>query len=196
MLKLPLKLSKLNSQRMLGNDVVDLRLAKIQNNWKRQNYLSKIFVPSEQHLIYGSQNPEIVVWQLWSMKEAAYKTVNRNTGVRFYGPKEFVCNLLPNNIWGNGTVQYQRETFLTHSFLKADYVHSLCLSLDAHPEQIRVIPLENKGNYQDVFNSGCDGISLQKNKCGLPEIYLESTGIIHPATVSHHGAFCFVAFLT
>ena len=36
---------------MIGNDVVDLELAKKESNWQRRGFLSKIFTKNEQRLI-------------------------------------------------------------------------------------------------------------------------------------------------
>ncbi len=58
---------------MIGNDVVDLALAKVESNWQRKGYLDKLFTTKEQNLIFCSENPTIMVWILWSRKEAVYK---------------------------------------------------------------------------------------------------------------------------
>jgi len=66
---------------MLGNDIVDLDLAKTQSNWRRKNYLDKIFTTEEQLLISSAKRPDEMVWLLWSMKESAYKIYNRKSGI-------------------------------------------------------------------------------------------------------------------
>ena len=76
---------------MIGNDIVDLNLAKTQSNWKRKGYLDKIFTENEQNLIFESENPTAKVWNLWSRKEAAYKIYNRSTNIRVFNPKKFDC---------------------------------------------------------------------------------------------------------
>ena len=76
---------------MIGNDVIDLALAQKESNWKRKGFLDKIFTQKEQLLISNSQNPELMVWNLWSRKEAAYKIYNRQTQNRAYIPKQLEC---------------------------------------------------------------------------------------------------------
>ena len=56
---------------MIGNDIVDLALAEKESNWKRKGFIDKIFTPQEQSLIKTSINQEIIIWNLWSRKEAA-----------------------------------------------------------------------------------------------------------------------------
>ena len=51
---------------MIGNDIVDLAFALKKSNWKRKGYLDKIFTNHEQLLIIKSDNPENMVWNLWT----------------------------------------------------------------------------------------------------------------------------------
>ena len=76
---------------MIGNDIIDLALALKESNWKRKGFLDKIFTKNEQLLILNTQNPEVMVWNLWSRKEAAYKIYNRQTGIRGYFPLQLEC---------------------------------------------------------------------------------------------------------
>jgi acyl carrier protein len=77
--------------KVIGNDIVDLALARKESNWKRPGYLNKIFTTKEQLLISSAENPNTMVWNLWSRKEAAYKIYNRATGIRGYFPLNLEC---------------------------------------------------------------------------------------------------------
>lgn len=188
-------LLKVNSLKVLGNDVIDLRLTKTQSNWKRPNYLSKVFSPDEQHLIHGSDNPDLMVWLMWSMKEAAYKIVNRNTELRFYDPKAFCCSFQLDGSQAKGSVSYLGENFLTHSQIAQNYVHTLSFKAGASLEKCRIIHTQNCDDYVLCFNQDHPGLKLQKNKSGLPEMYIEQTMTQHIASISHHGNFIFIAYL-
>ena len=76
---------------MIGNDIVDLALSQKESNWKRKGFLDKIFTRNEQLLILNAKNPDVMVWNLWSRKEAAYKIYNRQTKVRGYFPLQLEC---------------------------------------------------------------------------------------------------------
>jgi hypothetical protein len=39
----------------------------------------------------SAENPNTMVWNLWSRKEAAYKIYNRATGIRGYFPLNLEC---------------------------------------------------------------------------------------------------------
>jgi len=56
------------------------------NRSGQKRFLEKLFTPSEQQLIATSDMPDHMVWALWSIKESAYKVVNRSTGIRLYAP--------------------------------------------------------------------------------------------------------------
>jgi hypothetical protein len=45
----------------------------------------------EQLLISSAENPNTMVWNLWSRKGAAYKIYNRATGIRGYFPLNLEC---------------------------------------------------------------------------------------------------------
>ena len=50
---------------MIGNDIIDLDLTKIQSNWQRPKFLEKIFTLKERNFIQKAENPELEVWKLW-----------------------------------------------------------------------------------------------------------------------------------
>ena len=79
---------------MIGNDIIDLSLAKTQSNWQRKGFLEKQFSANEQQLILAATNSFILVWRFWSMKEAAYKIFTQQNEIRFFAPKNFDCLLI------------------------------------------------------------------------------------------------------
>ena len=72
--------------RFVGNDVVDFALASVESNWRRTDYLSKIFTEKEQKHIHESENQSNIVWQLWSQKEAVYKLIRQMGAPRGFYP--------------------------------------------------------------------------------------------------------------
>ena len=110
---------------MIGNDIVDLALARKESNWKRKGYLDKIFTSQEQFLIINSDNPEIMVWNLWSRKEAAYKIFNRQTGIRAFNPIQFENFEIEKNI---GSVHAFNVVYFTKTEITTEYIHSVCVT--------------------------------------------------------------------
>ena len=110
---------------MIGNDVVDLDLAKVQSNWRRKGYLDKIFSPAEQTLIATASCADEMVWILWSMKEAAYKIDNRITSIRNFAPASLVCSLALSNDELNGSVSIQDRIYFTKTSVLPNYLHTI-----------------------------------------------------------------------
>ena len=151
---------------MIGNDIVDLALAKVESNWKRKGYLDKIFTVQEQYLIFNSENPEIMVWNLWSRKEAAYKIFNRQTGIRAFNPIQFENFGVENNI---GTVHAFNLVYFTKTEITTNYIHSVCVT--------------NKVNFSalKVLFSAEEIVKIN----GLPH----DKTTLKPASKSNHGRF-------
>jgi len=127
---------------MLGNDIVDLDLAKIQSNWRRKNYLDKIFTAEEQLLISSAKRPDEMVWLLWSMKESAYKIYNRKTGIRNFAPKSLTCTIYPNNDQIKGEVSINNDTYFTISNIQSKYIHTIAAPANNKLEEIKVVIYE------------------------------------------------------
>jgi phosphopantetheinyl transferase (holo-ACP synthase) len=155
---------------MIGNDIVDLALAQKESNWRRKGFLDKIFSSSEQLLILNSDNPEIVVWNLWSRKEAAYKVYNRQTGIRGFFPLKLVCNY-EDSI--NGTVFINGYIYYTQTEVTKEYLYTIAVS--------------KKEYFKKVVTLDCTKIIYKEN--GIPFIRDKRNKSSKPVSISHHGSF-------
>lgn len=155
---------------MIGNDIIDLALAKKESNWKRKGFLDKIFTPKEQFLILNSQNPEIMVWNLWSRKEAAYKIYNRETGIRGYFPLQLECYYENKTL---GTVSCNGNIYFTQTIISDEFIHSIAVVKKEYFKKIKVLNCKDK--------------ICKRN--GIPFIIDESTKIMKPVSITHHGRF-------
>lgn len=133
---------------MIGNDVVDLIQSRHESNWQRKGFIEKLFTAEEQLLIKHDSNPEIMVWLLWSMKEAAYKIYNRQTKLRQYIPKKLICNILSNNNnYIKGQVTCCNNVYHTKTTILTDSIHTIAVSF-LH-DLNNVIEIENKNIFKD-----------------------------------------------
>jgi len=149
---------------MIGNDVVDLALAKTESNWKRKGFLQKIFTQNEQSFILNTKNPEIKVWELWSRKEAAYKIWNRKTGIRLFNPIRFECfDETPES----GKVSFENQTYFTKTIISGENIETVAVCQKSDLERV-------------VFHQNRMGI-VKEN--GIP--FLDNK----PISISHHGRF-------
>lgn len=160
---------------MIGNDIVDLALALKECNWKRKGFLDKIFTKKEQLCIIKSDNPENMVWNLWSRKEAAYKIFNRITGVRIYNPIQFECFDIDKSI---GKVMNNGVLYYTKTEINLDYIHTVSVLnrtdfvsikllnrnieifktegipylKEANNEEINLISISNHGRFEKIVS--------------------------------------------
>ena len=154
---------------MIGNDIVDLALARKESNWKRIGFYDKIFTPKEQSFINLSENQEIEVWNLWSRKEAAYKIYNRQTQIRKYNPKQFECFDLNFEI---GKVGFGNQVFYTKTEITTDYIYTIAVSY-----------IENFNKIQTLDTT----VIIQKQN-GIP-FYIIENQIINSISKTNHGRY-------
>ncbi|MBG6111345.1 phosphopantetheinyl transferase (holo-ACP synthase) [Flavobacterium sp. CG_23.5] len=155
---------------MIGNDIVDLALARKESNWQRKGFLDKIFTKKEQLLISNSKNPEIMVWNLWTRKEAAYKIYNRQTGIRGYFPIQLDCFYESENL---GIVSCNGNTYYTQTKISVDCIYTIAVTEKDYLNQIINLDSETK--------------IIKRN--GIPFIRDELTKLSRPVSISHHGRF-------
>ena len=110
---------------MIGIDLVDLKQAKKDCNWQRKGYLNKIFTSDEQELIYNYEDPNLMVWLLWSMKEAAYKVWSTTTGQRIYAPTSLLCGGMVHSHIISAVVTDSDDQYFTQSNLTEDYIYTI-----------------------------------------------------------------------
>lgn len=155
---------------MIGNDIVDLALARKESNWKRKGFLDKIFSQEEQWLVANAQNPEVMVWNLWSRKEAAYKIYNRETGIREYIPMQLICSYENET---TGTVSCNERVYYTETIVRNDSVYTIATTKLEFFSQIKKINSDDKINKID----------------GIPFRIDSQIASSNPVSITHHGRF-------
>ncbi len=159
---------------MIGNDVVDLALARTESNWRREGFVQKIFTAHEQQLISTAKDTACAIWDLWSRKEAVYKILNRETGIRRFIPLKLECD----NLNSDSKVSYDDKTFYTITEITSEYIHTVAVTKPDDFDRIYFIPEETK-------------LSMTGS---LPFVG-DNDGGLKPVSVSHHGRFHFIVGL-
>lgn len=159
---------------MIGNDIIDLALAKKESNWQRTGFIEKIFTSNEQLLISNSDAPEIMVWQLWSQKEAAYKIYNRQTKIRAYLPLKFECFHLETKAGIHyGKVHFDSHIYFTKTNITSDYIDT--------------VSVVNPSDFESIISLNAN-IKIEKNN-GIPCYYSFHNNDFKPLSKSHHGRY-------
>lgn len=150
---------------MIGNDVIDLDLAKKESNWKRKDYLNKLFTPFEQNLIQKAANQDEMVWMLWSIKESVYKAYQRmNYNEGFYPTK---IKILEINNQNESVIVLFGALFYAKTIIDAPFIKTIAV---ANKKDFHKIQYLKTTNYN-------------KDKNGLPIANVSKK----PISVSHHG---------
>ena len=153
---------------MIGNDIIDLEQAVKESNWLRPGYLNKIFTADEQSAILTARDPTVMVWLLWSCKEAVYKIVHRHTRRRTYAPLHFNCSLSYNTVKHNG------QLYPFRSQQTGNCIHTIAVENEALFDVLEIHTGDAESRLQ---------WNITKDEDGIPDI----AGI--PVSVSHHGRY-------
>lgn len=190
---------------MIGNDIVDFVQAHKDSNWRRRGWLDKIFVPEEQKWIENTDNPDHMVWLLWSMKEAVYKAHQRTLQhAPRYNPKSFVCSSLAttNSFLKTGQSQSKGRIYTagycyeTTSVMTTDFVHTTaCLTTFLIGKKVAKV-IENPKTTaiftnakSHLANEMSNKYEFRKDTLGIPQIFEGTNKTPFLISLSHHGRF-------
>lgn len=174
---------------MVGNDIIDLELARAERKSENSRYLAKVFSEEEIKHILLAEDQELRLWQFWAMKEAAYKAHQRIFSLpRKLNPKAFHCALdgssgkvsidkLVYNIEFQTTAEYLHATTSTEKLSKKVFQTNTEASLDLKQEFSKHLP-------SDYIN-----LIIKKNGLGIPSLEVNKQSEKIPFSLSHHGKF-------
>jgi phosphopantetheinyl transferase (holo-ACP synthase) len=183
---------------MIGNDIVDLAEAKENSNWQRPRFLDKLFTPYEQQLIRNSEHPFLMVWRLWTMKEAAYKLYTQLHPSRFYKPKQFVCKI--ENL--KGKVNYQEfqcylTTKITSQYIvsearltNTDFISEVLeIEFNSITSQSAILKTQLVSKLADRMELLKQDLNIVKSEFGIPSLYHKSERLDLGISLTHHGNY-------
>jgi len=184
---------------MIGNDIIDISKTKRVSDWRRPGFLEKIFSAKEQALISESADPFITVWQLWSMKESAYKVFIQAGGQRFFNPSKIECNLHSTEI---GEVSIDGMVLKTNTLFQSDYIFSTStlenviveteifqLSEGDQKNQSDFMRLQVIESFAKKHSLNRKDLRIVKTEVGVPKIYYGSEQLDISLSITHHGRF-------
>lgn len=186
---------------MIGNDIIDLKLAKTESNWKRPRFLRKVFTEKERELITKSENKNQMVWLLWSMKEAAYKVYVQQLKKPFFNPKNLVCKLTSKC---NGLVLIEDMVYFTNSSLSENCIYTIATlnhrkRYKTHCFEVKetLYHFQHEESYQAVLKMfselnkvPMDAMEIKKNRLGIPKLFQNNKEQRISFSLTHHGNYC------
>lgn len=179
---------------MIGNDVVDLSLAKIESNWQRPRFLEKIFTKQERTEINSAKDPHFLVWLFWSMKESAYKANQRieNSAPRF-NPWQLECSFQEESLEKiTGRVTLGTSQFYTYSTYVDNCIFTSCTSEKNQPsfhqkeatKNVKEALLKSISEREQLL---LKDLKIVKNVNQIPQLYLLEKPLNLAFSISHHG---------
>jgi phosphopantetheinyl transferase (holo-ACP synthase) len=176
---------------MIGNDIIDLQLAKRQSNWERKGFLEKQFTDEEQNSILNSKNPFLQVWLFWSMKEAAYKCFTQKHKKRFFAPKKFICKMVSKTL---GYIKIGHEVYFSTSLITDNYIHTIASNTNEVNVNFNLFFIDAKSDQTKFLNNKLITIfsevdAIKKDELGIPFLYNQQKKLPISISISHHGNY-------
>ncbi|TBW29206.1 4'-phosphopantetheinyl transferase superfamily protein [Gramella sp. KN1008] len=176
---------------MIGNDIIDLRLSLSEKKSENQRFMAKVFTDEEKGFIRASDDPETILWLLWSMKEAAYKAHQRNYGLpRTLNPQSFSCTVNP--FENMGKVYTGSKNYNVEFEVNSDYIYSQTSTQSTfHRIYSKVKPTKDQ-ILEEICASldlECPVFRLEKDSKGIPSLIGPNPKKKLPLSLSHHGNF-------
>ena len=176
---------------MIGNDIVDITLARTQSNWRRKGFLEKQFTDFEIERIVKSQHPFMQVWLFWSMKEAAYKIHVQQYQKRFFAAKKFQCSMISKT---SGVIKFDKDIYFSSSIITENYIHTIVLKKNTEIPTSKLFLIDEKSSQtaqvskQLLLNIPL-ATAIQKNEFGVPFLYKNRKKLEFSVSTSHHGNY-------
>ncbi|WP_324719129.1 4'-phosphopantetheinyl transferase family protein [Salinimicrobium sp. HB62] len=183
---------------MIGNDIIDLELAGQQSDWSRKGFLKKVFSEAEQSVITTSPDENLMVWLLWSMKEAAYKAHQREFNLaRRLNWLAQECRILDiTKDKASGTVNISGETYFTTSKFTSEYIHTSAkkdpalgvknVISEALPSEVKHRIIEEVSDHYQIDKKE---LQLKKDALGIPFLSNNESFHFDRFSLSGHGKF-------
>ncbi len=185
---------------MVGNDIVDLKQAALENNWQRKGFLNKVFTEKEKRYIQNSKDPFLMVWQLWSMKESAYKINVQQYQYRFFNPKKIECTLLDNE---EALVKINDACYTTFSTINIAFIYTVAALKNADKIQSKYFKIDNsdyieqhqtcktklKEAVSQSYNIKNESVKIEKSILGIPKLYKNGKALEMACSITHHGNY-------
>lgn len=181
---------------MIGNDIVDLSLAG-QSRWRDERFMSKVLTDTEQKLLRKSADLLSSFWQMWAMKEAAYKVYLQQFPKRFFGPTRFECSGLgPSEVVNYGThrigvnTQTTSQYVLAQTTIAAKEQHTKVISVKAvYHSQSQELRTTLFMELSSRYGISTQSFTVEKTEAGIPKICAYGTELPLTLSLTHHGDF-------
>ena len=118
-------MQKLDRDR-IGNDLVDLQEPQSLNHHSNPRFLSRICSLEERECILASDDPHLMLWTHWAIKEASYKAIKKAFPHARFLPLHFSCTMLSD--FSKWESRYQEFKCMVTVASTDEYVHAIAIA--------------------------------------------------------------------
>lgn len=190
---------------MIGNDIIDLQLARKNTRITQERYWRKVL--SEGEIFHLKRQPDVSIafLLLWASKEASYKLASKIHGTHLFSPKRIVIENCENILERSSSyVKSISPLGISHLRLKhTPYTVEACAAPELHLlKQAIFQQIQLPGSTHKIQSQGTkeqlvkkiaqflsipvEKISIQKEN-SIPKLYLSQKKSPIDITLSHHG---------
>lgn len=182
---------------MIGNDIIDLKVAAAESNPLRPGYIEKIFSLYEQERIGEAKEQVLQIWIFWAMKEAAYKAHQRRFDLpRHFHPKHMECKISTKNAFSvSGEIKIEQYKYYSAVDLTPQYLHATASPLATEHIFTGIFPstvdIKEKllNEFSALKNISLHHLSITKNQHQVPMLQFKNRNLEQAFSLSHHGLF-------
>lgn len=184
---------------MIGNDIIDLKIAGSNSRWRETRFLDALFTKEEQCFVLKDEFRFQNIWLLWSMKESAYKIGSRRFKLPKFNPKYFNCNVTSER---SGTVSFGDQIVKTITEVNSNIIYTTAqFQKDIQFTEYSILEGQSKvekGQHlkAKAIQSFCDlksvsksSVSIEKNEFGVPQFFIHDSLQDNCLTLTHHGSY-------
>lgn len=173
---------------MIGNDVVDLKLAHLHSKWNKDSFQEKVLHPRELEKFKDKALNFQQFWKIWSCKETAYKAHQREFKLKpSINPSQFYVNEINET---QSEVKVNQSIYKVESLIQENYIYTFTQTIDYFSIQNFKV---DKPGHQYAYNLNRNHFNsiIEKDGNGIPDLKVNFKK--YPVSITHHGNF--LAFL-
>ena len=185
---------------MIGNDIVDLKVAKINSRWQERRFLDKLFTEEEQSFIFKNQDFKYqTIWRLWSMKESAYKIHSHYLKEAIFNPKSFQCDITSSTM---GVVCFEKSVLHTTTEFDSNFIYTTAQNgdhiqlsdygvLDGTSQVDKSQQLRTKAilAFAALKSVQPSKVTIMKTEFGVPQLLINNKLQENVLSLTHHGEY-------
>lgn len=111
---------------MFGNDIVDLSIFRQSSLSGNDKFYRKVFSEAEYRSITQASNPDLRALSIWTLKEAAYKSLQRENRSLIFQYKKFETDERLQYI------RYKEHKLSTEVLQTTEYIHGIAFPVNSH----------------------------------------------------------------